>query len=88
MNYFDTNSKETLKLIDILKQFGADGLGYVLRYFYDERNQVCDDTKADYCMEDIYWHTELLTHNEHKQFVGDNHIILDNGTYLLIETFD
>ncbi len=85
---FDTNSNETVKLYDILRQFGAAGLGYVLKYFHDERKAIGDDTQADYCMEDIYWHTQLLTHNEYKHVQEDNHIILDNGTYILIETFN
>jgi len=87
MPNFDTNSNETIKLYDILRQFGAAGLGFVLKYFHDERLNIGDDTQADYCMEDIYWHTQLVTHNEYKHIKESHKVILDNGTYMLIEMF-
>jgi len=88
---FETNDNETVKLYDILRQFGAAGLGYVLKYFHDERTQLGEtDIDTDDCMFDIYMNTQMLTHRELSQAFPnekDYHVLLKNEAYVLVETF-
>ena len=83
-------TNEDIKLYDIIKEWGAAGLGFVLKHFHEEREACCEELRADYCMEDIYWHTQMLTHRELKDMFPnekDYFVLLKNDAYILVETF-
>ena len=85
-------NNESIKIYDIVRQFGAAGLKKVLKHFHQERKEVGDDTDADYCLEDVLMNTQLLTYGEYmnahwNEKPKDHKILLDNNVYVLIEVF-
>lgn len=82
-------NSESIYLMDIIRQFGADGLKRLLEYFYNQRKEAGDMLEAQLCLEDIILNTQLLTYNEYDYAyggtTGDVYIVLDNKTYVLVE---
>lgn len=80
-------SNDDIKLYDIIRIFGCNGLEIALEHFQEERKEISDPQDAKLCLLDVLWNTELLTKKEYDKTYGTRnpYIILEDDTYVLME---